>query len=373
MLEAVLKVDGIMRKRMNIYITTGKKNLKYAYVAIKSLFINNQSSEIYLYVVSEDLSMEDMKYENELAQQFGHHIIILRFDEKTASQHIRLEEEDHWPIGTMSSYWLFHELLPQDVDRIMVIESDTVVVGDLSQLYQTDFGDAYVICPGPEHKPSNHRNFMDELEGETITFVLSMYDVNRIRQDFTLEDILAADEKIKSISGKSQMEYAFGLLFKGRAKFFPGKESCVDENERYVQELGYDYLLESEKTAKIIHFSSYGDYSKPWNPVYLVPGYSIWWEYAKESPYYKEYFEGQWEIYDATRERMHNMDKETSRKNILLCTLVIMAVLTICCMGARGELLFGVSMVAGTLVGAVVLTMGIRRFLIWKLSLRQKK
>lgn len=299
---------------MNIYITTGKKNLKYAYVAIKSLFINNQSSEIYLYVVSEDLCVEDMKYENELAKQLGHHIIILRFDEEIASQYIRLEAEDHWPIGTMSSYWLFHELLPQDVDRIMVIESDTVVVGDLSELYRTDFGDAYVICPGPEHKPSNHRNFMKELEGETITFVLSMYDVNRIRQDFTLEDILAADEKIKKVNGKSQMEYAFGLLFKGRVSFFPGKESCIDENERYVQELGYDYLIECEKTAKIIHFSSYGDYSKPWNPVFLVPGYSIWWEYAEDSPYYKEYFEGQWKIYRKTRENMQKTVKEISKK-----------------------------------------------------------
>lgn len=343
-----------MRKRMNIYITTGKKNLKYAYVAIKSLFVNNQNSEIYLYVVSEDLTVEDMKYEKKLADRYNHHIIILRFDEETASKHIYLEKEDHWPIGTMSSYWLFHELLPEDVDRIMVIESDTVIIGDLSEVYQTDFEDAYVICPGPEHKPQNHRDFMNMLQGETITFVLSMYDVNKIRQDFTLEEILKADEKIKKINGKSQMEYAFGLLFKGRIKFISGKESCIDENERYVQELGYDYLVECEKTAKIIHFSSYGDYSKPWNPVFLVPGYRIWWEYAQGSPYYKEYFEQQWKIYGKTKQEIQSLKKNISYRNVLLMIVFLQACLGVGYWIYIGEVVRGIIVMMAVLIGSVL-------------------
>lgn len=342
-----------MRQRMNIYITTGKQNLKYAYVAIKSLFINNQSSEIYLYIVSEDLTIEDIAYEVGLADQYGHHIVILRFDEETAQKYIHLEKGDHWPVGTMSSYWLFHELLPEDVDRIMVIESDTVVIGDLSQLYQTDFGDAYVICPGPGHKPINHRKFMEELAGETITFVLSMYDVKKIRSDFTLEDILFADEKVKKVNGKSQMEYAFGILFAGRVKFFPEKESCIDENERYVQELGYDYLVECERTAKIIHFSSYSDYSKPWNPVFLVPGYLVWWEFAKGSPYYKEYFEEQWKMYDKARERVEEIKKSKSYRNILLLAILLQFCIGTCFWIYEGKIAYGV------MAGCIALVVGV--------------
>lgn len=312
-----------MRRRMNIYITTGKRNLKYAYVAIKSLFMNNQSSEVYLYVVSEDLTMEDMVYENELAERYGHRIIILRFDEEMASKQIHLDAGDHWPIGTMSSYWLFHELLPEDVDRVMVIESDTVIVGDLSEIYNMEFEGAYVICPGPEHKPANHRNFMKSIGGECLTFVLSMYDVSGIRRDFTLKDILDMDDRIKKLAGYSQMEFTFGMLFKGKIKYVPGPESCIDENERYVEELGYDYIVQCEKTAKILHFSSYSDYSKPWNPVSMMPGYAVWWEYAKGSPYYKEYFEAQWQIYAKSREKIEQIRKNISYRNILLCTLLL--------------------------------------------------
>ena len=353
-----------MRRRMNVYITTGRRNLKYAYVAIKSLFMNNKMHEIYLYVVSEDLTMEDMAYEQSLAREFGHQIIILRFDENTAGQYIQIDSSYHWPIGTMSSYWLFHELLPADVDRIIVIESDTVITGDLGDIYFEDFDGAYVICPAPEHKPENHRNFMERTGGETLTFVSSLYDVPRIRNDFTLQDILEKDEKVKKLAGFSQMEFTFGLLFKEHVKYVPGKTSCIDENERYMEELGYDYITECEKTAKIIHFSSYSDYGKPWNPVSLMPGYFIWWEYAKGSPYYKEYFTEQWKIYGAVREKQEKVKKNISYRNLLLSTLVLftMAVTVTVCVVAKSLMLAGVIVLE--LAGAGMMSVCIRKGLI---------
>lgn len=354
-----------MRKRMNIYITTGRKNLKYAYVAIKSLFMNNKENEIYLYVVSEDLVMEDMVYEQAIADKYGHHIIILRFDEEIAGKYIQIDGSYHWPIGTMSSYWLFHELLPEDVDRIMVIESDTVIVDDLSDVYYMDFEDAYVICPGPEHKPVNHRSFMQKIGGECLTFVLSMYNVDKIRKDFTLQDILTTDEKVKQLGGYSQMEFTFGLLFKEHIKYVPGKISCIDENERYIEELGYDYITECQKTVKIIHFSSYSDYGKPWNPVSLMPGYFIWWDYAKGSPYYKEYFEEQWKTYQKTKEHVKAIEKNISYRNILLCTMLIAAVILILFAVLAGNAVMGTVQVIGAFAIGLTGAIGIRQVSIW--------
>ncbi len=349
---------------MNIYITTGRKNLKYAYVAIKSLFINNQKHEIFLYVVSEDLTIEDMEQEQKLAAQYGHHIIILRFDEKIAGKYIHIDGGYHWPIGTMSSYWLFHELLPLDVERIMVIESDTVIVGDLGEIYSMDFDDAYAICPGPEHKPANHRDFMQRAGGECLTFVLSMYNVSKIREEFTLQDILETDEKIKKLAGFSQMEFTFGLLFKNHIKYVPGRISCIDENERYIEELGYDYITECEKTAKIIHYSSYSDYGKPWNPVSLMPGYFIWWEYAKDSPYYKEYFEEQWRIYETTRKKQEAIRKNVSYKNILLSTLVLFTIIVIITLYVVVDSWVFATLIMFELVGAGLISLGIRKMAI---------
>lgn len=354
-----------MRKPMNIYITTGRRNLKYAYVAIKSLFVNNMGREIHLYVVSEDLTLDSMPHEVELAEEYGHYIHVLPFDEAIAEKYIHIDKKDHWPIGTMSSYWLFHELLPKEVDRIMVIESDTVVVGDLSEIYDVDFGDAYAICPGPEHKPANHRNFMEKMGGDTLTFVLSMYNVQKIREDFTLTDILDMDSVVKAKAGYSQMEFTFGLLFKDRIKYVPGKISCIDENERYIEELGYDYIVECMKTAKILHFSSYRDGSKPWNPVSIMPGYTVWWEYAQDSPYYKEYFEEQWRLYDKVKQEKSEIMKSISYRNILLCTVVIFYVIlnVYCIVTERGWAVNAA--ITLMFILSVVISTGIRQILIW--------
>ena len=316
-----------MRARMNVYLTTARKNYKYAYVAIKSLFEKNQNSEVYLYIVSEDLEESDLTHEYELAERYGHRIIIVRFDEEAASEHIKFRANDHWAVGAMSSYWLFHDLLPEDVDRISVIESDTVIVGDLSEIYHTDFEDAYVVCPGPEHKPQNHREAMKRMGGECLTFVLSLYNVDKIRRDFTVDDFLRTDAEIRRRSGNSMMELTFGMIFAGKIKYIPGPVSCIDENERYMEELGYDYIVECEKTAKIIHFSSYGDYSKPWNPVFLVPGYRVWWEYAVDSPYFKEYIENQWNFYNNTRRRQAKIAHNITYRNVLLCTIFFVIVI----------------------------------------------
>lgn len=354
--------------RMNIYITTGRRNLKYAYVAIKSLFQNNRDREIHLYVVSEDLTIEDMTYEMQLAGEYGHHIHILRFDEEKAREYIHIDRKEHWPIGTMSSYWLFHELLPEEVDRIMVIESDTVVVGNLSEIYDMDFAGAYAICPGPEHKPENHRNFMRRIGGDTLTFVLSMYDVERIRRDFTLQDILQTDAEVRKQAGYSQMEFTFGLLFKGQIRYVPGKDSCIDQNERYAQELGYAYLEACQKTAKILHFSSYRDYGKPWNPVSIMPGYVIWWQYAQGSPYYREYFEEQWKLYDGVRQEKADLMKNITYRNVLLLTLVLyfaFSVLSLCIMPEGQPLwqrvMISVAEAAGALGLSLLLRWGLMR------------
>ena len=347
-----------MRARMNVYLTTGKKNYKYAYVAIKSLFEKNQNSELYLYIVSEDLEDSDLIYENELARQYGHHIMILRFDEEAAGRHIWFGPNDHWAVGAMSSYWMFHELLPSEVDRIIAIESDTVIVGDLLEIYGTDFEGAYVVCPEPKHKPKNHRDFMQKIGGECLTFVLSMYNVEQIRKDFTLEDILNTDAAIRKKAGNSMMELTFGLLFAGKIKYVPAETACIDENERYMEELGYDYIAACEKTAKIVHFSSYGDYSKPWNPVFLVPGYSVWWQYAVDSPYYKEYIERQWQFYNNTRKRQQEIAKNISYRNILLCAMVVMTLfLMTLCLVVRSDWMgcLAVPLVAGVSLGLSVL------------------
>ncbi len=353
-------MNNMTRERMNVYITTSIKHLAYAYVAIYSLFENNTDSEVYLYIVSEDIKESDLVNEYEIAEKFGHHIIIIPFDDDMARSYTHSIDEQHWPMATMSCYWMFHTLLPDDVDRIMAIESDTVTIGSLYDVYHTEFGDAYMACPGPEHKPHSHINFAESLGGQCVTFVLSVYDVKRIKQDFALEDIFKADAIVRKAAGRSQMEFTFGILFKDRIKYIPGKESCLDENREYIRILGWDYIAETEKTCKLLHFSSYEDYGKPWNPVELMPGYYYWWKYAKNSPYFREYMERQWEIYGRTNREKENLKKNISYRNVLLAAYVFLTALMMIFAGFVTRRAFGCIAVLVLAAVSVFMAAGIR-------------
>lgn len=311
-----------MKPRMNVYLTTAKKVLMFAYPTILSLFEHNQDSEIYLYLVSENLEEQDIIEEQKLAEKYGHHIIILRFNEEMAKGKI-VSVSDHWPLGTLGCYWLFHELLPEEVDRIMALESDTVVTGSLRDFYGIDLAGYYAACPDPEHKPESHRKLMEKLSGDVLTFVVSLYDVKAIQKDFTLNQILDIDQYVVKEFGHSQQELTFGILFKNKIKFLPAKTLCVEENRQSMEAMGYDYLKKCENDCKVLHFSSTKEKEKPWNPVYIMPGYFKWWEYAQRSPYYKDYFLKQWEVYEHKCEETEKVKKNITYRNILVATLVI--------------------------------------------------
>lgn len=355
-----------MKERMNVYLTTGKKNLFYCYPAIHSFFKENQDSQVWLYMVSEDLEEADLYRERALAENFGHRIVLLHFDVNKARENIVCKDPDHWPLGTLGCYWMFHELLPADVDRILALEADTVTVGSVREYYHTDLNGYYAACPDPEHKPASHKRLMERLGGDTLTFVMSLYHVTAIRKAFSVSDILRTDAEVVEKYGHSQQELTFGILFRDKIKFLPGADTCVEENRQAMGEWGYSYIRECEKTCKVLHFSSFYKKEKPWNPVCMMPGYLIWWEYAKESPYYEQYFQQQWEIFDRQRRETQDLKKNITRKNILAMTLAVsfvlvaVAAVTVCGLSVFSALLF-----CGCFAAALLISLALRRCLIW--------
>lgn len=355
-----------MKPRMNIYLTTAKKVWPFAYPMILSLFEQNQDSEVYLYLVSEDLEMQDIAEEQKLAEKYGDHIMILHFDEEMAKGKI-VSASDHWPLGTLGCYWLFHELLPEEVDRIMALESDAVVTGSLREFYDTDLTGYYAACPDPEHKPESHRKLMERLKGDVLTFVVSLYDVRAIQRDFTLDQILDIDQYVVKEFGHSQQELTFGILFKDKIKFLPAQTLCVEENRQSMEAMGYDYLKSCEKDCKVLHFSSTKEKEKPWNPVYVMPGYFKWWEYAQKSPYYKDYFLKQWEVYERKCEETEDVKKNITYRNILLVTLVIFFVALMAFGILSKQSISWCIMIVGLLVLSFVMAVAVRTISMWRL------
>ncbi len=73
----------------------------------------------------------------------------------------------------------------------------------------------------------------------------------------------------------------------------------------------------------MLHFSSFMEKEKPWNPVCVMPGYARWWEYAEESPYYKRYIEEQWKVFDTKEKKIEKIKENITKKNVLAMTLFL--------------------------------------------------
>lgn len=350
-----------MQTRINIYMPSNKNYLKFVWVALFSLFKHNKDCNICVYLVSEDIQENDMVYLRRLEEEYNQQIFLIRFNADEAREKAGLQSTGRWPIGLYSCYWLFHYLLPAEVDKIMTLEADTVTIGSLKSIYNIDLEDNFAASQGPEHSPKRHMLVSEKMGGDFLSYNLSIYNVKKIREEIEFDRILSCDKEAHKVLGYSQQEWTFGLLFKGKIKYFPAKESCLHENCRSIEELGLNYIMQAEKKCKLLHFPSYSDNAKPWNPVYIVPGYYKWWENAQHSPYYMEYFEQQWEIYDRNKENYKILEKNLSYKNILLCTIAITCLLQIIYCLLINQMTFQtIAVVFSFYIFGFLLTLGIR-------------
>lgn len=125
-------------KELNVLYLTDNNYATYAGVSITSLFINNKHiDKITVYIIDDNIAKNNKEKFCRLAEEYGREIIFLDLTEG-----IRILESVGAP-KYRNSYTTYlklftFNLLPDSVKRIFFIDSDTVVVGDLSEVIDLD-------------------------------------------------------------------------------------------------------------------------------------------------------------------------------------------------------------------------------------------
>jgi lipopolysaccharide biosynthesis glycosyltransferase len=129
---------------MNVMIVTNSAYLSPAYRMLSSLFLHHPNVEMDIYLPYEDLTNEELKKLSEYVSSFaGKTLLPLyvgdAFKSKVTSRN-GINVETYYRI-------LGIDLLPQDIDRILYLDVDLIVRGDLTEFYETDFcGAPFVVC-----------------------------------------------------------------------------------------------------------------------------------------------------------------------------------------------------------------------------------
>lgn len=273
---------------MNIVFGCSREYAKYANVMLYSLFENNRKHTIHIYV----LAQEDLQgYTNsmiELAKSYNNNIDFYLLPPNPKEKEIK----EIWPYTINIDRWMALDILPESVERFMMVGIDILALGDLAGLYYRDFQGKYMImCQDMfvqkhfgddigwaknlrENAKKNGVNDLGHCYGNSEIVV-----VNRsMRQIFSMEEMVRSiiDNKYQTVD-----QEWFNFEFSNNIQFIPGEE--------------YNYLADMDKadsqkdicTAKIIHYTFF----KPWredSETYLI---CLWLEWAVKTPGNQEFAE----------------------------------------------------------------------------------
>ena len=116
--------------------------IKYTAVSIKSLIENASKDRHYVIYILNTGVNEILKEETEELAQSNVNIIFVNIQEQVQKLNVVLPLRDYYSKTTYFRLYI-PELFPE-YDKAIYIDSDTIVLGDISKLYDNNIGDCYV-------------------------------------------------------------------------------------------------------------------------------------------------------------------------------------------------------------------------------------
>lgn len=267
---------------------------------IMSIIKNAPSLRVFFNFITPDISEERKEIMTAFIGSLGAESNYFHCDEDDGKGFL---STDRYP-RFLYSKMLPHKYLPIDMDRVLGLDADTLVTGDINELYHGDFCDNYVIgCHNRRtlnnllEKHDDDPNYRDGFNGGVI-----MYNLDLMRRDITihtyrqwLQGYLSTGKKLEQFE-----EWVMANTMRGRYKLM----MPFDYNYNLSAKELYDSFCSCKGIApkqRIVHFlNSNGStiYGKPWcyynhfmkgesdtistTPFYCY--YEQWWSYARQLP-----------------------------------------------------------------------------------------
>ena len=122
---------------MNVFYFTSNLFVSVAATSIVSLMENNKSFDhIHIYMIDDGIKTENKQKLTALAESFGHSIVYIEAPDP--SELFDFSFKSRYQMGHSYVRMAIGTLLPPDVDRVLALDSDTLILGDLSDLWNMD-------------------------------------------------------------------------------------------------------------------------------------------------------------------------------------------------------------------------------------------
>ena len=257
---------------MNILITINKKYVKQVNILLNSIQYSNTKENFDIYVLHRDLEESDLTiiYNNLDLKRFQIHLIKITENEI----HKFPVYEKRYPVEIYFRIFA-SKYLPQDLERILYLDADTIVINSLKELYETDFeGNYYVAATHVKkvlHKLNEIRLNIKEDEPYINTGVLLM-NLKELRKVNIEKEVKAFIEKNEKNEKKLLLPdqdiivsvYGDKIKLVDSLKYNLGERTVNTYNINHPQNpIGLRWIY---RNTVIIH---YFGRNKPWNKQYI--------------------------------------------------------------------------------------------------------
>ena len=250
-------------------------------VALTSLAINKNSNTIYdIYIVTVECSTSSVQS----LQKLGKDDFLIHIINATMEQYQHIKQLAHVPLACLYKFNLC-DMIPQ-YDKLLYLDGDTIIRGDLWELYSTDLQTNYVA--GVAHS-------LGIVTGEIkINGGVLLFNSKKIREE-GLKDVFAKTRQELG-NRKSMDQETFHIVFGDKKVLLLPKYNVMMDKvdyekkyyslENYNQFYGTSYRSRKEivETAVIMHFT--GEV-KPWKYKF-ARGFKEWFEYYNRLNNYKK-------------------------------------------------------------------------------------
>lgn len=276
---------------MNIAIALNENYYYCTYVMLLSLFENNRNSDIEVFIMYNLLCDEYKEEFQKLSSRFSQKISFVDMSEIKFPED--LPSTTQWPVEIYYRLAL-QDILPEEVDRVLYLDTDVIVNGDISEFYNSDFKgksfvgvqDYYINKNGLY---SQQKQLLGQIIEEKPDYVyfnsgVLLMNLKKLRGLVSLNVYLEAIREIRHFLFCFDQDLLNFLFY---------DDILLDDSERinlpahffYEEGKGYEWIAEN---GLLIHFTG----KKPWSSDSVrFETERLWWEYAKKTPYYIELME----------------------------------------------------------------------------------
>lgn len=265
-----------MSTSMNIAYATDDLYSRLVLVSLKSLFMNNTAvKKINVYIIEDHISESNKQLLMELAAEYRRKLSFLPLSEEHGAIYASVNGQKRTS-PVVYSYCFLQDILPQEVDRVLLLEGDEMILGNLEPLYQTDLTGCYFAAVDDFQSKWFKKKLQLQADSPYVNAGVILFNLEEMR-------MRAVSEKMAEIIAKDDSEFFYeaqdelNILGEGKVRILPTKYNATTSIflfDKYKDMLRYrkpstvcaeKEFLEAKAHPVIVHFTkNQVIQSRPW-------------------------------------------------------------------------------------------------------------